>query len=171
MESIRRKIKIFWLEHRDPILFYSIVIAGIIVVVQLLNQTAILNSEEDTKNNNIENEQYYDYSTSQEDKELIEDFITYCKENNMEKAYSLISNKCKSDLYPTIKEFEEKYYNNRFYRKRTVQIDYQREKNIYVISFYPDLLESGKYIDSESIVDYFKIEQELLDRKININYK
>ena len=41
MESIRRKIKFFWLEHRDPIILYSSVIIGIILVVQFLNQRVI----------------------------------------------------------------------------------------------------------------------------------
>ena len=46
MESIRRRIKIFWLDHRDPILFYTIMIAGIIIIVQILNQIAISRSAE-----------------------------------------------------------------------------------------------------------------------------
>lgn len=170
MESIRRRIKIFWLDHRDPIIFYSMFIAGIIVVVQFLNNMAILKSEEDKENNNIKNEQCYDYRTSKKDKELIGEFITYCKENNIEKAYSLLSNKCTSNLYPTINDFEKNYYNKIFNQKKNTKIKYDYEKNIYEIIFYPDLLESGKIENENNIIDYYKIEEEVIESKIYINY-
>lgn len=171
MESIRRRIKIFWLDHRDPILFYTIMIAGIIIIVQILNQIAISRSAEKEISNNIhiKDEQYSEYK--KEDKKLIETFIEYCKENNIEKAYSLLSNNCKTELYPTINDFRDKYYNKRFKQKTTIKIKYNREKGLYNIYFYPDILESGKYIDDESVVDYFNIEQGVLEAKININYK
>lgn len=169
MEFIKRRIKIFWLDHRDPILFYSIVIASIIIIVQFLNQIAI-QKEKEEKNSYIstEVEKYKTYSI--EDQKLVESFINYCKETKIEDVYALLSNKCKEDLYPTINDFQKKYYNNIFNVKRTVRIEYDYEKDLYKITFYRDLLETGKLTDATNIVDYYKIEEEVIESKIYINY-
>ena len=172
MENIRRRIKIFWLDHRDPILFYSIVIGVVIIIVQILNELTIYNNaikKEQLNTDSVTEEQHYKYR--REDEILIETFIEYCKDKNIEGAYSLISSNCKNNIYPTINDFKEKYYNNRFDKKRTIEIEYQPEEYLFFVSFYPDILEAGKYIDNQSVVDYFEVEQEVLDRKINIKNK
>lgn len=175
MESIRRRIKIFWLDHRDPILFWLIIFGVTIIIVQILNENAKQNNVNENKELNTitaEREEYYKYATEylNEDMELITNFIEFCKNNNIEEAYSLISDNCKKVMYPTIDDFKEKYYNNRFNKNLTIQLAYKAE-SMFTAKFYPDILETGKYIDNESIVDNFVIEQEVLDRKIYINKK
>lgn len=170
MESIRRKIKVFWLDHRDPILFYSMVIIGIIIVVQFLNQIAIQKSEEETTSNSVDTmtQNYNNYSA--DDKKLIEDFISFCKKKELENAYKLLSNKCKEQLYPTINSFEQEYYNKIFKQKKSIDIQYDAQQNVYKITFSPDLLESGKLTNENNIVDYYKVEEEVIETKIFINY-
>ena len=167
MESIRRKIKIFWLEHRDPILLYTSVIIGIILVVQFLNQMAIEKKETEKLNNtNIVKEENYNYNVK--DKPLIENFIKYCKENKTKEAYQLLSKQCKEELYQTHEIFIDDYYNKMFNKKRTVKISYDKEKQAYKIVFYSDILESGGF--EEDIIDYYKTEQDVIDNKIYINF-
>lgn len=168
MESIKRRIKLFWLDHRDPILFYSMVIIGIILIVQLLNNIAIQKEEEN--NSIIAEKQEVNNINTKEDNDLIESFINYCKENKIAEAYDLISKKCKEQLYPTVRDFEINYYNKRFNKKRTIEFIYEKEKDMYKVIFYPDILETGKYTNEGNISDYYLIEQEVIDRKIYINH-
>lgn len=167
MESIRRKIKIFWLDHSDPIIFYSLVIIGTILIVQFFNKLAIEKNKEESMINitNTVIDQNYNYNIK--DDFLIKDFINYCKQNETEKAYELLSIKCKEELYPTYEDFINNYYNKIFNQKRTIQTDYDSKKNIYNIRFYTDILESGGF--TSSIDDYYKIEQDVLENKIYIN--
>lgn len=167
MESIRRKIKIFWLEHRDPILLYSGVIIGIILVVQFLNQMAIEKKKaEQMSNTNITNEEIYTYNIK--DETLIEDFIEYCKENKTEEAYELLSKKCKEELYQTHEIFVNEYYSKIFNKKKIIEINYEKEKKLYEIVFYSDVLESGGF--KNHLIDYYKIESDVIENKIYINF-
>lgn len=169
METIRRKIKIFWLEHSDPIIFFGSIIIAVIMITQFLNKLTIEKNKEEAKNNII-NEgtatQTYTYNT--EDKNLIQNFINYCKENKTEEAYKLLSNNCKNELYQTYETFVSEYYNKLFNKKVTPQISYDKEKQLYKITYYFDVLENGGY--KENTVDYYKIEQDIIENKIYINY-
>lgn len=165
MESIRRRIKIFWLDHSDPILFYSMVIIGTIFIVQFFNKLAIEKNEQESKTNTINIGITENYNIR--DDSLVKDFINYCKQNETQKAYELLSRKCKEELYPTYEEFMNNYYNKIFNIKRTIQTNYDREKNIYKINFYTDILESGGF--TNSMQDYYKIEQDVLENKVYIN--
>lgn len=167
MESIKRKIKIFWLEHSDPIIFYSGLIIGIILIVQFLNRLAIEKNENENKINNTNAIIEESYNNS-EDKGLIENFINYCKENKTQEAYELLSKKCKEESYQTYEIFISEYYNKVFNKKRTVEIIYEEEKQLYKINFYSDILESGGF--TSNIVDYYKIEQDIIENKIYINF-
>lgn len=166
MESIRRRIKIFWLEHSDPIIFYSIVIIVIILIVQFFNRLAIEKNKADEIATSETTTESYSYNT--EDKNLIENFVSLCKDNKTHEAYKLLSNRCKQELYPTYEEFINNYYYKMFSKKRTIEINYEKERKLYKITFYTDILESGGL--KNGIVDNYKIEQDVLENKIYINF-
>ena len=84
MESIRRRIKIFWLEHSDPIIFYSIVIIVIILIVQFFNRLAIEKNKADEIATSETTTESYIYNA--EDKKLIENFVSLCKDNKTHEA-------------------------------------------------------------------------------------
>lgn len=44
----------------------------------------------------------------------IEEFVGYCNEHDVEKAYDMLSDSCKEELYPSQEYFEENYYNQIF---------------------------------------------------------
>lgn len=166
MESIRRRIKIFWLEHSDPIIFYSIVIIVIILIVQFFNRLAIEKNKSDETATSETTTESYIYNA--EDKKLIENFVNLCKDNKTHEAYKLLSNRCKQELYPTYEEFINNYYYKMFSEKRTIEINYEKERKLYKITFYTDILESGGL--KNGIVDNYKIEQDVLENKIYINF-
>lgn len=172
MEKLRRALKIYWAEHGTPILFWTLVILGVIIVVQALNALAIQKEANKQKNNNTisNNSEATAISTEEnkENEELIKKFISNCKENKIEEAYNLLSENCKKDLYSTVNTFSNQYYKKFFASNRDIEIQYD-SNNIYKIIFYEDILESGKIEGRENVIDYYKIEQEVIEKKIYIN--
>lgn len=175
MEKLRRALKIFWTEHGTPILAYTIIIVIIIVVVQVLNRYAIYQqqtSKKIPKQNTIASEQ----TTNNEEKEdkdetaVIRQFIDYCKNNQIEQAYELLSEDCKKELYPTISDFTKQYYHKRFNIKREIEINFEKE-HTYTVLFYDDILEAGKVEKRSSTNDEYKIENGILENKIYIRKK
>lgn len=168
--NLKRKIKIFWVEHGDPILLSIILIAGVIIIVQGLNYMAVKRKKETNNNiNNITEENVEIEKKTNENKQLIERFIQYCDDGNIEDAYDLLSENCKIDLYPTKEEFINKYYEKMFNDKRDTEVEYIPEEDIYKIKFYDSILESGKVEGRNYISNECKIEKEVLESKIYIS--
>lgn len=171
MEELRRKIKIFWIEHGTPILFWTIAIIIVFAIIQLLNY----NAEQQLKIENRVNEQNISetqniYKENSNYTKLINDFLQYCDSEKIEQAYEMISENCKNNLYPTIEDFYNLYYKKILNQKRDVEIQYDSTNDTYKINFYEDMLETGKIENREYISDQYKIEHEILEEKIYINY-
>lgn len=167
MEKIRRAITIFWVEHGTPILFWTIVVVAIILIVQGLNALAIKKQEQESKITDKTSNTMQPISAEEnsDNIELINTFIDYCKKEQLEEAYSLLSEKCKKDLYPTLVDFTNKYYKKVFNQKRNTEIKYDSSKGIYRIMFYEDILESGKIENRENIEDHYEVEQEVIEKR------
>lgn len=162
--GLKSKMKIFWSEHRDPILFYIIIILGILLLIKGLNKLAGNRLNENEANNEIE----ISFQENKENKKLIDEFLQYCRNKQIEKAYDLISDKCKKEKYNTVSSFEKNYYNKIFNQNKNIEIEKQ-ENNTYKITFYNDMLETGKIDKENNIVDYYKIEDSIMESKIYIN--
>lgn len=176
MEMLRRKLKIFWTEHGNPILFYTLFIVIIILGVQGLNALAIKKQEEKEESikKNMAQKSVTKITKEEENagKELIESFILYCKKGNIKQSYSLLSEKCKKEQYPTMNEFKEKYYNKMFDKNRDIEVEYGSEYIYKVIFYENNILETGQLENSNKIAEqYYKIDSEIVEDKIYINYK
>ncbi len=167
MESLKRKIKIFWTEHSDPILFYTIVIIAVFLILKGLNALAIMNQKNNS--NKIANNSYINQEENINNKTLVKKFIENCKEKNIEKAYELLSEDCKQKLYPTVKDFTNLYYNKRFNKDREIEIKYETN-GLYKITFYENILEQGSTNKISNTEEYFKIVPEVIEDKLYINY-
>lgn len=169
MEKLRRALKIYWTEHGTPILFWTIVIAVIIFIVQILNFFAI---QKEKQKINISNSTGMNTNITKteknKDKEIIHKFVELCEQSNIEQAYDMLSEQCKKEQYPTMNEFKNGYIYKIFDTKKEIEIKYQQDE-IFQVIFYEDILESGKIENRESIIDYYKIQQEVIDKKIYIN--
>lgn len=103
-----------------------------------------------------------------DDVTVINEFIENCNERNIEKAYSLLSNECKEEMYPTAKDFYENYYMMVFNNNK---LEYSVEnwiQDTYEVKFIEDMLATGK-INDENKQDYITIVEENDSFKININ--
>lgn len=169
---LKSKIKIFWSEHRDPILFYAILFIAVILIVQGLNLIAKNNIEENKTINNMENQIETEVKTTQkediENKKLVNQFVDYCENGKIEEAYNLISDECKKEKYKTLADFKTNYYNKIFNKKRSVEVKKQKN-NSYKVIFYEDMLEKGKADENTSITDYYTIQDSVIEIKLNIN--
>jgi len=102
--------------------------------------------------------------------EVIDDFVAYCNNKQINEAYNLLSEDCQKEMYPTVAIFQENYYNNVF--KGTIK-NISAENwvgNIYKIKFMEDALSTGIYNAENGIQDYITgVENEENEIKLNIN--
>ncbi len=169
--GLRSKIEIFWSEHRDPILFYAILGIGIIIIMRgiYMLTSRVDNQDEEILDNNVKLEDTIVTSQSSKDeRKLVNQFIEYCKNEKLEEAYNLISDECKKEKYKTLADFKTDYYNKIFNKKRSIEVKKQKN-NSYKVTFYEDMLETGEADESTSIVDYYTIQDSVIEIKININ--
>ena len=166
MESLRRKIKIFWTEHGTPILFYTLVILGILSAIKILDIIAANNQ----KQNNTINNTVAKVSIKEEKQNeiLLKKFIQFCENNEIDNAYELLSENCKQEKYPTKESFLN-YYNKTFKQYNTIWKHSQGEE--YKIQFYEDELVTGTTDKQIIQEDTYKIEHEILEDKLYINLK
>lgn len=107
-----------------------------------------------------------------EEDAVIKKFVEFCNKQNSIEAYKLLSDECKETLYPTLEDFENKYYKMIFTEKREYNIQaWINEKNYttYRIRFTKDFMATGEYDGTEKFEDYITIVTDGENKKININ--
>lgn len=105
----------------------------------------------------------------QSKKEVIKEFLISCNENDIKKAYNLLSKQCKQELYNTIDEFEKNYYKPNFKNKLSFEIS-SWDRDTYKIDMSQDILAAGKITDDKSIKqEFITVVEEDNNYKLNIN--
>ena len=169
----------FYNQNRYMIWLVVLVLIAIITIIQILDKFAYEKNLEEENNKNIINEssinKNYSITNGKEVKEevsqIIEQFIDYCNEKELEKAYALLSDECKKVLYPTLEKFKEKYYDNIFKTKKSYV--YQAwttssQAYTYKVDFVDDMLATGTP-SKTSISDYYTVIKRDNNYKLNIN--
>lgn len=175
---MKRLIK-FYNQNRYIIWLSILIITAVILLIQILNN--FLNKKSDYTNiesqNTIPNAKNNNYSVisgtkvDEEISSVIDEFMNYCNNGEIEKAYELLSNDCKNTLYPTLNDFVNQYYNKLLKVKK--QYSYQAwitngNKYTYKIDFTEDMLSTGKP-STTSISDYYTVIKEKGKYELNIN--
>ena len=187
-----RNIIRFYNENRLTFWIIVIIIIFIIFLLHFFNGLAREESKRKIEDNNTsENTNVTRASTNKEKKttepvtygeeisstkktnnnNTIESFIKYCKNNQIEEAYELLSSNCKEVYYKTKEEFQKKYFNTIFKADKEYQYELWSSGtfNIYRIKFYDDILSTGNAKNGKFIEDYYTIVKEDGKNKININ--
>ena len=99
----------------------------------------------------------------EEDSSIVDEFIKYCNEKNIEEAYRLLTDECKELLYPTLEDFERIYYKNIYSSPKTYKLQ-NWTGNTYRINLSDDALSTGK-VSTATLQDYITVK----DNKLNIN--
>lgn len=188
----------FFNQNRKVIFWSIIVIAFILILIQLLNSLAESSHKykanakiENSLSNNNELQENNTYNSKNvllssdsltqdeqissraltDDSKLIQSFVKFCNNQEVEQAYNLLSDDCKEQLYPNIDDFERNYYNLVFNgSKKNVTVE-NWNKQIYRIKLNENnILQTGNLQGGSSQTDYFTI---VLDsegnEKLNIN--
>lgn len=177
--------KLIRLYNQNRRKFWTIIIVIIFVlgIIKTLDYIAKVNNEKASYSNNnttsttttmpqpnksaISNTNVIE-STYNKQNNLVSDFVEYCNNKDLENAYNLLSTDCKEELFPSIKEFKENYYDNIFKTKKQYTIQ-NWTGAIYIIRYTEDMLSTGKINSNTAIQDYIKIVSEEDGEKISIN--
>ena len=179
------KIISWYNQNRRRILF--VVMAAVIIVLivwRLIDMVSINNPTTEIQDSKIDTNTFNSITMSsqksaisgetvdisQEKISVIDNFISYCNSGKIQEAYNLISNECKEEMYPSIKDFQEVYYKPVFGQgKKNVTVE-NWVGDIYVVDFNEDFLSTGKATGESSLRDYITIVRDEEDSyKLNIN--
>ncbi len=156
---------------------------GVYLIILLLNRISIKSTEGSNTNNSI-NTSYINSGTIKNDKTIIgtqtetkkieeantviEDFVEYCNSGEIESAYSLLTQNCKEEMFPTLNDFEKAYYNRIFKTEKTYKMQ-NWSGNTYKVEYRNSLMATGGTETNEFIRDYITTEKEKDEVKLNIN--
>lgn len=103
--------------------------------------------------------------------EFINQFFTYCVNHEPQRAYNMVSNDTKQELYQTEELFEENYYENKFSGNKQFSFQsWSRSDNLYIyqVRIFDNMLATGQTSDNY-IEDYVTVTVEAGNYKINLN--
>lgn len=99
----------------------------------------------------------------------INKFVSYCNNKEIQKAYELLTQECKEQIYNTVEIFEQAYYNNIFDGESKTCTVENWVNNTYKVKIREDILSTGKSSDSNIKQDYITVKKEGDEYKLNIN--
>ena len=177
----------FYNQNRKQIIRAILIIAFIIILIQLLNYFAKLNNN-NNQSSIISNDTYSIGNSGivvsnksaisgtnvsgnklKEDINVINEFIDSCNDGNISKAYNLITDECKEEMYPTENDFYNNYYISIF---NNTKLDYTVEnwvEDTYEVKFLEDILSTGNVNENGNKQDYITVVEQNDQFKININ--
>ncbi len=98
----------------------------------------------------------------------INKFITYCNQKELQKAYDLLTEECKTQTYHTLEIFEQAYYSDIFNgESKNCSIE-NWINNTYKVEIKEDILVTGKN-NNYAKQDYITVKKEKDEYKLNIN--
>ena len=181
----------FWYQNKNQIIKVGAIVIFVFLIIQVVNLFVKRNNEKkfenvmngtninanntsSTENNTVISDKSAITGQNVSSKQLstdtntINNFINYCNQKDLEKAYSMITEDCKSQIYTTLDTFTKAYYNDVFNgQKKTCTIE-NWFGNTYKVNIYDDMLATGKET-KYSKQDYITIETENGENKLNIN--
>lgn len=191
---MRNLIK-FYYDNKLKILTIAGVIIFVIVILQIANQFARRNNEksyneyvmntmtEKTESNSnksntntsVAGERSAVTGEVLQEKEIsvaqntIEQFIAYCNNKEIEKAYNMLSKDCRSEVYKNLEMFETLYYKENFGGNvnKTAKIE-NWFGSTYTVYISSDIMATGKIEDTRKR-DYYTLVDEEGTIRLNIN--
>lgn len=170
-----------WYNQNRKIIWLSIlVVIAVIALIQVFNNyyknnissnnSNITTNIYTDKSYSIISEEKIDKETNQKQVDIIDNFINYCNDKQIESAYLLLSSQCKEELYPDLETFKSNYFDRIFtgYKDHNIKawISYSNT-NTYRVELRDDILASGK-ISESFIEEYYTIVYENGTYKLNI---
>lgn len=178
----------FFNQNRKRILLIVLIIVFIVILIQLLNFIEKNNNNKDNIVSNNVNVSNFDNnkeitsdkslisgdtvseSKLNEDADIINNFLEFCNNGNIEEAYELLSQDCKDVMFQTIDEFNKVYYDSLFNGKNRIYTIQNWTNDTYKINFNENYISTGDKSLESSQVDYITtVEEDDDTKKLNIN--
>lgn len=175
--NLRRSI----FENRYKILAIIVAIILVLCLIKALNEFA--KGSNNTKNENVTNtnSNYKPQETAvlgdnvssakqEEITNIMDEFISYCNSKEIEKAYNLLTDECKEEIFSSsIENFKTNYVEKIFttYKTYNMQSWINGTNPTYKVRILDDLLSSGS--TGEVVEDYITIVKQNNEYKISLN--
>lgn len=180
-----------WYNQNRAVFFIGVaLIAFFFILIQIMN--GIIKAEDEKKQNQISYRnsiinknttiskadqsvitgQKIPEQTSNSNKRIIKQFVDYCNQEEVEEAYSMLSDECKEVMYPTIEDFTKNYFLRVFNVNRTYNLEnwYANGSSYtYYIKYSEDLLATGNTNSNNNINDYITVIRTDSGYKLNIS--
>ncbi len=138
-----------------------------------IQNTVIEESEKEISGNPIISEREIPKEQKQKNTQVIDEFISYCNTGETQKAYDLLTEECKQELFfSNIQYFKANYVDKIFKVKKlyTIQDWINSNRYTYKVTIVDDMLSSGKVSSSQSTIeDYYTVIIKENEMKLNIN--
>lgn len=163
-------------------------VIGIILLLLILkNMSDIVRKQEEDKKTQVETQQntsnvYKPQETvisganiakeqQEKNSNIINTFVEYCNNGEIEKAYNLLTEECKQQMYPTINSFKENYVHKKFKTRKQVDMQsyYNDRVNTYKVRLVEDILSTGNASMENAVEEYITITTRNGELKLNIN--
>ncbi len=178
----------FYNQNRRKIFKIIIIIIFLFLLLQLFNFFAKDNDKVVTKNDSKDSLEIEKKSNNaiisdqsltsgkqlsgerlKNDSEIINKFLNYCNEGNLNEAYNILTDECKEEMYPTIDDFKKIYYDNTFGEKKKSYTIENWMEDTYQVNITEDSLATGRLDKNETKQDYITVIEKDKTYKININ--
>lgn len=182
------KLLKYWEANKRKILITIGVIALVFICIRIANQ--LVKQQNESKKNEIMQNSFsivkdvtkpdetiisdtkLNEQQTEENSALIKQFVEYCNQKQIQKAYELISQDCKTELYSNEQHFANNYINQIFTNAKNYQLELWAEKNgcyTYKITYNEgNPLQTGGYT-SNNFIDYITIVKDGKNQKLNIS--
>ena len=110
----------------------------------------------------------------EQEESIINMFVEYCNNGQVEEAYNMLSSDCKEALYPNQQSFENNYYKNIFTEKRTCNLQAWINDDNYTnkpIKINEEIISPGDLIfvdECSMVVIYQNTENNVLTKIMNV---
>ncbi len=177
----------FYNQNRKKIFKIILIIVFILAIIQLLNyfskiskkdvaidNVSVVNNSNNAHQELVSNRSVITGEKISENKlngdvDIINKFMDYCNEGNIERAYRLLSDDCREVLFETEEDFRDNYYNIIFNNETRLFTIENWTNDTYKVNISNDILTTGN-ITSETM-DYFTVVKQNDEYKLNIkNY-
>lgn len=162
----KERLKLIMKEHNfksTMITLASIIVAIIVIKIPFQIWNAQIKKSQNVEKNNTLNNIQVEKSQEDINETLIKNFIDYCNNANSESAYSMLTDKCKENMYPTLQDFIVNYYSSKFSTIKNYTIT-KYNSYIYKIDLKESSINTGK-LSENTIQDFIVIQ----GNKLNIN--
>ena len=175
-------------QNRGLVIAILCTIALIIVILQILNN--LVAQDREARRQNIlsvtpvptDSTAIHQNSTSVltgekvqnigQDTEVIKEFVKYCNDGEIEKAYNMLTADCKARIYPSLEYFKKVYFDRIFTDKRMYQLENwysTRNFTTYYIRYTEDVLSSGNISAESNQGDYITVVNQGDRKELNIS--